>query len=410
MSDQPVSELISDNLWPTLRKLAARSSTKRAAVSYVTTDAFIKFGDGDVLVTDASDSCISSGQTSAKLLANAHKRGAELYSLPGLHAKVLLLDGTAVIGSANLSETSANDRIEAAWVTKSPDAVGMATSLIQQLVTQAHPIDEKFIARISRIKVKRNGWAQGAKRKPNRIKVGKHRTWVIGVEELTRDYPEEAPAIEEGTSKAEAKLTKRSSDVSWIRWTGISRFRSESREGDSVIQIWSRAKAKEPSRVYRQAPILFKQNESSCTRFFIEDFQDAEKTSITWKQFNTLLKRTAVPGKFGAHTSRLIDEAYPTFQLNSDRILPSFLSAYFKSPRIWAEVATGSKGLGDRRQRVHPDQVLSHKLLLPPIEWQERLQQIQERLDDQTSAYKQVNLELNAMLPAILDRAFKGEL
>ena len=152
-----MNELLCDKLWPTIRRLAKRSASKWAAIAYVSSDALIKFGKGDLLITDASNHAIVMGQTSAQVLNRAYKRSAKLYSLPGLHSKVLLLDGTAVIGSANLSGSSATSLVEAAWVTDNPVAVGMASSLIRQLSQQAEEIDVRFLARILKIEVKRSG-------------------------------------------------------------------------------------------------------------------------------------------------------------------------------------------------------------------------------------------------------------
>ena len=87
-----MNKILCDDLWPTIKQLAAKARSKQAAVAYVTSEEYIKFKKGDVLITDASDNSISSGQTNAKLLADAFSRGAELYNLPGLHAKIYLLD------------------------------------------------------------------------------------------------------------------------------------------------------------------------------------------------------------------------------------------------------------------------------------------------------------------------------
>lgn len=53
-----MNEILSSSLWPRLRKIAKKARRKQAAVAYVTDDRFIKFGDGDVLVTDASHAAI----------------------------------------------------------------------------------------------------------------------------------------------------------------------------------------------------------------------------------------------------------------------------------------------------------------------------------------------------------------
>jgi hypothetical protein len=305
-----MNELLSGNLWDTIKRLGKKASSKRAAVAYVTCEEFIKFTDGDILITDASDHAIAMGQTDAQVLASAFNRRAQLYSLAGLHTKVLLLDGTAVIGSANLSEASATTLIEAAWVTDAPAAVGMATSLVQQLTSQAEVIDKPFLDRILKIEVKPRPKSFGGTTKPKKVKIPKHVSWIVGVHELVKDFPAEQEAIEAGTTTAEGNITESSSDVSWIRWTGNSRFRREAKEGDTVIQIWSRRKAKNPSRVYRHAPILHRQDEDTCTRFFVEDFADSKNTSIRWNDFKKLVQRVGLTGKIGRASARPIAEAY----------------------------------------------------------------------------------------------------
>jgi len=305
-----MDELLSDNLWPMIKTLAKTSSAIRAAVAYVTSEKYLKFGNGDILITDASKRAIASGQTDARLLAGAFKRGAKLYSHPGLHSKILLLGGTVVIGSANLSESSASTMVEAAWVTDNPAAVGMATSFINQLTNQAISIDQGFLDKIQKIKVTPQPRFKGKGAKPKQVIIPKHRTWVVGVHELKKDYPDEQEFIESGTAAAEAKVTKSSSEVSWIRWTGTTRFRTEAKEGDAVIQMWSAHGSKTPSAVYRHAPILHRQDEDTCTRFFVEDFADCQDTSITWSKLKKLMKKLDMPGKIGPTSARGIPEAY----------------------------------------------------------------------------------------------------
>ena len=68
-----------------------------------------------------------------------------------------------------------------------------------------------------------------------------------------------------------------------------------------------------------------------------------------------------------------VSNEYPTFDCNPDLALPEFLRAYFSSPAIWRELSAGSKGLGDRRQRVQPASLIAHRLLVPPMKVQEQL-------------------------------------
>lgn len=105
-----------------------------------------------------------------------------------------------------------------------------------------------------------------------------------------------------------------------------------------------------------------------------------------------------------------VSNEYPTFDCDPDQIRAEFLAAYFKPPHVWKTVAVGSKGLGDRRQRVQSAQVLAHEIWLPPISWQNQLTEVQNEVDALKRLQTESAAELDALLPAILDRAFKGEL
>jgi adenine deaminase len=89
-----MNEVLSSRLWTRLRQLAKAAHRKYAAVAYVTDDRFVSFGEGEVLITDASDEAIKSGQTSASVLKAAHRRGAQVFSVAGLHSKLYVLIGT----------------------------------------------------------------------------------------------------------------------------------------------------------------------------------------------------------------------------------------------------------------------------------------------------------------------------
>lgn len=62
-----------------------------------------------------------------------------------------------------------------------------------------------------------------------------------------------------------------------------------------------------------------------------------------------------------------VSNEFPTFDVDDDVAEAPFLAAYFRSREIWEELARSSKGLGVRRQRVHPDAVLQLTVWLPPV-------------------------------------------
>lgn len=312
-----MNRLVSKGLWAELAGLAKKSRVKMAAIAYVTSDEFIKFGEGDLLIVDASDPTIRLGQTSAQVLRQAFRRGAEIYSCQGLHAKVMLLDGVAVIGSANASYSSAHHLIEAAFLTDSPISVSMARTFLQRLCDNADSVDEAFLERISSLEVKKStGWPAHTKRKPSfSVKIDTPRTWLVSVCRIDEDrYEAEKPHVQKGEGKAERRLSKASSDVGWIRWAGsTSRFVRDARPGDMVIQLWKETRrSKKPDYVMAHAPILLRQKEPTCVRFFIERWADSDETALTWGQFQKLAVRVELPFRVGPSSTRLLPDDYAT--------------------------------------------------------------------------------------------------
>lgn len=303
-----MNELQCDSLWATIKKLAKKPGPKRAAVAYVTSDEDVRFSQGDILVTDASDAAIASGQTNAILLDESYQRGAELYSIAGLHCKVLVIGGTAIVGSANLSKSS-QSRIEAAWVSDNPTVVSMVKSLVENLVEQADEIGTDFLKHIKGIEVTKTPWP-GAKPQGPKFKIHTPQTWIIGVHELVREFHEEQEAIKDGEAIAEKQRIKKSSEVNWIRWNLDSRFSNDAKRGDIVIEIWNDRLTRKPVTVYRPGTILHRQREDACTRFYVEWDSNYEETALTWKTFLKLTKKIGLPGRVGPNSCRPIKQEH----------------------------------------------------------------------------------------------------
>jgi hypothetical protein len=299
-----MNELLSSELWPRLRKLAKGATKKHAAVAYVTDDTKIAFGKGDVLITDASDEAVKSGQTSAAVLKGAWKRKAEIVSIAGLHAKVYVFDRYAVIGSANLSKESER-RTEAALVTDQPTVVSAARLLIEKLRADGDAVDEAFISRISELPVTRRPPLIGGKEKRSTDPVP--RSWLVGLKP-TEEKEKERASVEEGLEEAEKLVSDEDSSVSWIRFRGNSRFRREAKEGDLIICIWTETSKGTPDAVCHHAPILLRKDDADndVTWLYVEEYPDAEQTTLSWKQFKKLYDQVGAPGKVSQWPSREI--------------------------------------------------------------------------------------------------------
>lgn len=103
---------------------------------------------------------------------------------------------------------------------------------------------------------------------------------------------------------------------------------------------------------------------------------------------------------------------FPTFDVDANRADHRYLEWLFRQPEVWREIAIGSKGIGARRERVHPRQVLSYRISLPSLDEQRR---IVKRLDmvaalvaDRRRAIEAAERETQALLLKAFQRAIDG--
>jgi type I restriction enzyme S subunit len=101
-----------------------------------------------------------------------------------------------------------------------------------------------------------------------------------------------------------------------------------------------------------------------------------------------------------------VSNEYPTFEHNGDRVLPTYLRWLFSVPAVWRDVAIGSKGMGDRRQRVHPEQVLAFAAPLPSLDEQRRIVARLDRMAALVEARRQEIAAAEAEMQLLLSKAF----
>ena len=107
-----------------------------AAVSYVGSDAksVLPLRSGDFLICDASEKAVKQGVTSAEALNRYKRNGVRVFSVEGLHSKVISSKQFSWVGSANASSNSRDRLIEASIRVEGPAsrkafnwALGLAT-------------------------------------------------------------------------------------------------------------------------------------------------------------------------------------------------------------------------------------------------------------------------------------------
>ena len=103
---------------------------------------------------------------------------------------------------------------------------------------------------------------------------------------------------------------------------------------------------------------------------------------------------------------------FPTFDVDPERADHRYLEWLFRRPEVWREIAIGSKGIGARRERVHPKQVLGYRIALPTLDEQRRivrhLDGVAALVDERRSAIEVAERETQALLLKAFQRAIDG--
>lgn len=127
----------------------------------------------------------------------------------------------------------------------------------------------------------------------------------------------------------------------------------------------------------------------------------------------TYLKLKAFEGAFAfvseEFEGRYVSNEYPTYSPIAGECRGEWVFAHFKHERVWATLASGSKGIGARRERVNPARLLACEAWVPPIPEQDRIAEVlaaQRRF----VAIDTFQKDADALRRAILSKAFRGEL
>ncbi len=105
-----------------------------------------------------------------------------------------------------------------------------------------------------------------------------------------------------------------------------------------------------------------------------------------------------------------VSPEFPVFEVLEDHVLPEVLDTFFRMPSVWPELAAISTGTNVRRRRLHPNAFLRYKIPLPSMSVQRQLRSIKQRVEESKRLQSETAAELDVLMPAILSRAFRGEL
>lgn len=103
-----------------------------------------------------------------------------------------------------------------------------------------------------------------------------------------------------------------------------------------------------------------------------------------------------------------LSPVFPTFTAKPDRLLPAYLEWFCKRKSVWQDLQILSKGMGARRETVSPDQFLSLKIPLPPLDEQHRIVARLDELAEKAGEVQRLRASAVAGLNAVVIAAIKG--
>ena len=133
------------NPWPHITRAIRTRGPRYAAVPYLghLAPELLPLRSGDLLIVNASTAAIRAHATSPAVLSHYLSKGVRILSSSALHAKVIVTNQRAVIGSANASENSIFTH-EAVIISDDPQVVADSRAFINN-IDETTAVDQTFI-------------------------------------------------------------------------------------------------------------------------------------------------------------------------------------------------------------------------------------------------------------------------
>jgi phosphatidylserine/phosphatidylglycerophosphate/cardiolipin synthase-like enzyme len=125
-----------DAVWREIRRRAQKTKRLTAVVGYLGRhpEDLMRWPNGARILADLSEVTVRRGASSARGGLRLARRGIHVLQVDALHAKVVLFDNSAIVGSTNLSETSRDLLREAAVLLTSPREVAAVRDYVRGLL------------------------------------------------------------------------------------------------------------------------------------------------------------------------------------------------------------------------------------------------------------------------------------
>jgi hypothetical protein len=202
-----------------------------------------------LLVTDVSEDRVKAGATSASGVSKLLKRGVDVRSRPGLHAKVYVFDNVAFIGSANASESS-QALAEAAVMVTAPAEVVRARRFVRSWSNESTPMSELLMRQLRSLEPKRGFGSPLPKRFADSVRARRQPVFLNGaglwLDAVSKQKP--GRAVERARSQL-AKGFERNEEVSsasGVEWTSMDHSTYRVVPSEDWLFVWWEPTSRSP--------------------------------------------------------------------------------------------------------------------------------------------------------------------
>ncbi len=231
-----ISFLTNEDIWETIPEMIKTSKHSDVAVAFLGIDGakLLPLKKGDRLIVDMSPATVKAGATNPFEIEKFIKRDVKVFTRRNLHAKVILTDKSALVGSANVSKNSRDTLDEAAIFSTDALVIQRSKKFIEQICIE--PVLPKYLKECKRLY--RPPRFIGGKKLllPKKQKRASHaKLWIVNL--VVGSVPNnEQDKYENSESKAEKRINTEFSILDNFHWPYKPKMADELESGDWIIQ------------------------------------------------------------------------------------------------------------------------------------------------------------------------------
>jgi hypothetical protein len=144
------NRFLTRDIWTRISELSRKKGPRHVAVPFLGKGATrrLHLQSGDVLIIRFNKATLKAGMVDPHEVMAYLKKGVRVFNVDNLHAKVFVLGRRAVVGSANVSQSSEGTLLEAGIETSEPSMVAATRTFVLGL--KSEPLETEYVRALTR--------------------------------------------------------------------------------------------------------------------------------------------------------------------------------------------------------------------------------------------------------------------